>query len=258
MLAHGASCTLVVAFTPNATGAHNASIAIDDNATTSPQHVTLSGTGIAGLTTTKSSLVYGDVKFGAEGIEAFSVVNHQTQPVSLSESFSGTNPTDFSVTGGTCTSTLAADKACSIIVSFSPSALGTESATISVADSPDPLSPYTVALSTGPTIPETIAPVTLAYGTLTARIPTKTKDVTITNKSGFPLSVGESFSGNNANDFTVTGGTCGGTAPANSTCTIAVTFTPTGGGSSETANMALTVGSDPSSPHNITLTGTGP
>jgi hypothetical protein len=229
-----------------------------DNATSSPQQVTLSGTGIAGLTTTKSSLVYGDVKFGAEGIEAFSVVNHQTQPVSLSESFGGTNPSDFSVTGGTCTTTLAADKACSIIVSFSPSVLGTESATISVADSPDPLSPYTVALSTGPTIPETIAPVTLAYGTLTARTPTKTKDVTITNKSGFPLSVGESFSGPNETDFTVTGGTCGGTAPANSTCTIAVTFTPTAGGSSESASMAVTVSNDPTSPHNITLTGTGP
>jgi hypothetical protein len=257
-LAHGTHCTLGISFSPSAVGPHPATLMLFDNATSSPQQVTLSGTGIAGLTTTKSSLVYGDVKFGAEGIEAFSVVNHQTQPVSLSESFGGTNPSDFSVTGGTCTTTLAADKACSIIVSFSPSVLGTESATISVADSPDPLSPYTVALSTGPTIPETIAPVTLAYGTLTARTPTKTKDVTITNKSGFPLSVGESFSGPNETDFTVTGGTCGGTAPANSTCTIAVTFTPTAGGSSESASMAVTVSNDPTSPHNITLTGTGP
>jgi hypothetical protein len=229
-----------------------------DNATSSPQHVTLTGTGIAGLTTTKSSLVFGDVKFGAKGIEAFAVVNHQSQPVTLSESFSGANPSDFTVGGGTCTSTLDALKACSIIVYFKPSVLGTESATLSVSDSPDPLSPYTVALSTGPTIPETIAPVTLAYGTLTARTPTKTKDVTITNKSGFPLSVGESFSGTNATDFTVSGGTCGNTAPANSTCTIAVTFTPTAGGSSESASMAVTVSSDPTSPHNIALTGTGP
>jgi hypothetical protein len=186
------------------------------------------------------------------------VVNHQTQQVSLSESFSGANPADFSVSGGTCTSTLAASNSCSIIVSFAPSVLGTESATIAVADSPDPLSPYTIPITTGPTIPATIAPVTLAYGTLTAKTSPKTKDVTITNNSGFPLSVGESFSGNNASDFTVTGGTCGSSAPANSTCTIAVTFTPTGGGSSETASMSVSIGSDPTSPHNIALTGTGP
>jgi Abnormal spindle-like microcephaly-assoc'd, ASPM-SPD-2-Hydin len=257
-LSHGTHCTLGISFSPTALGPHPATLTLFDNTATSPQNVTLSGTGAAGLTTTKNSLVFGDVKFGAKGVEAFAVVNHQSQPVSLSESFGGTNPSDFSVTGGTCTSTLAADKACSIIVSFSPSVLGTESATISVADSPDPLSPYAVALSTGPTIPETIAPVTLAYGTVTARTPTKTKDVTITNKSSFPLSVDQSFGGTNATDFTVTGGTCGGTAPANTTCTIAVTFAPTGGGSSESASMAVTVGSDPSSPHNITLTGTGP
>ena len=257
-LAHGTHCTLGVSFSPSAVGPHPASLMLSDNAAASPQHVALTGTGIAGLTTTKSSLVFGDVKFGAKGVQAFAVVNHQSQPVTLSESFSGPNATDFSVSGGTCTTTLAADKACSIIVSFSPSVLGTESATISVSDSPDPLSPDTVALSTGPTIPETIAPVTLAYGTLTAKTPTKTKDVTVTNKSGFPLSVGESFGGTNATDFTVSGGTCGNTAPANSTCTIAVTFTPTAGPSSESASVAVTVSNDPSSPHNITLTGTGP
>ena len=85
---------------------------------------------------------------------------------------------------------------------FKPSVLGTESATLSVSDSPDPLSPYTVALSTGPTIPATVLPATLAYGTLTARTPTKTRTVTVTNLSGFPLSLGENFSGTTS-DFDV-------------------------------------------------------
>jgi hypothetical protein len=257
-LAHGASCTLGVAFTPNTTGAHSASIAIDDNATTSPQHVTLTGTGIACLTLSKTSLLFGDVKFGAKGTEAFSVTNHQSQSVSLSESFSGTNPSDFSVSGGTCTTTLDALKACSIIVSFSPSELGIESATLSVSDSPDPLSPYTVALSTGTTIPANVLPTTLEYGTLTSRTPTKTKTVTVTNLSGFPLSLSGSITGPNATDFAVTGRTCTTTASPNSTCTITVTFTPTASPSSESASMAVTVASDPTSPHNITLTGTGP
>jgi hypothetical protein len=37
-----------------------------------------------------------------------------------------------------------------------------------------------------------------------------------------------------------------------------VTFTPTAGGSAESASMSVTVGSDPTSPHIISLTGTGP
>jgi hypothetical protein len=231
---------------------------LSDNATSSPQLVMLTGTGIAGLTTTKSSLVFGDVKFNAKGIEAFAVVNHQSQPVTLSESFSGPNFSDFTVGGGTCTSTLAALKACSIIVYFKPSVLGTESATLSVSDGPDPLSPYTVALSTGNTIPDTVLPATLAYGTLTSHAPTKTKTVTVTNLSGFALSLSENIGGTNANDFAVTGGTCGASVPTNSSCTIGVTFTPTGGGSPESGSMAVSIGSDPTSPHNISLTGMGP
>ena len=251
------NCTMGVSFSPDAVGAHPASLTLSDNASTSPQHMTFTGTGIAGLTLSKTSLLFGDVKFGAKGTEAFSITNRQSQSVNLGESFSGTNPSDFSVSGGTCTTTLGALKACSIIVSFSPSLLGTESAILSVANSPDPLSPYTVALSTGNTIPDTVLPATLGYGTLTAKTPTKTKTVTVTNLSGFPLSLSENITGPNATDFAVTGGTCTANASPNSSCTIAVTFSATGGGSAESASMSVSIGSDPSSPHSISLTGTG-
>ena len=150
--------------------------------------------------------MFGDVKFGAKGTEAFSVTNHQSQPVALSESFIGSNPSDFSVSGGTCGTILDALKACSLIVTFSPNALGTESATLSVAGSPDPLSPYTVTITTGPTIPATVLPATLAYGTLTTRVPSKTLTAIVTNLSGFPLPLSESIGGANPTDFAMTGG----------------------------------------------------
>jgi trimeric autotransporter adhesin len=251
------SCTLGVAFTPNAVGAHSATLTIFDNAATSPQRSTLSGTGIAGLSLSKTRLAFGSVKFGSSSALSFSVTNRQTQQVSLSESFSGTNAADFSITGGTCTTTLAAKSVCSIIVTFTPGALGTESATLWVSDSPDPLSPYTVAISTGPTVPATVTPTSLSYGTLTTT--SKTLNATVTNLSPFSLTLSENISGTNAGDFTVTGGACGAAASPNSSCTIAVTFTPTvGGGTAESGSMAVTVSSDPTSPHNISLTGTGP
>jgi Abnormal spindle-like microcephaly-assoc'd, ASPM-SPD-2-Hydin len=250
------SCQLAVAFTPNSAGAHSASLTLSDNSTTSPQDSSLSGTGLVDLITSPSSLVFPNVKIGSTAVKAFTVTNHQTQAVTLSEQFSGTNAGDFSITGGTCTASLAASTSCTLDVTFTATALGTESATLSLADSPDPLSPYAVPLSTGPTIPATVTPLTVAYGTLTTS--SKTKDVTVTNLSNVALPIGESISGANPGDFAVTGGTCGASAGPNSSCTIAVTFTPTGGGSAESASMAVTIGSDPSSPYSISLTGTGP
>ncbi len=249
------TCTLGLAFTPNAIGTHSASVTIFDNTSTSPQHSTLSGAGIADLSLSKTSLTYGSVNFGVKSLQSFSVTNHQSQPVNLTEISGGTNAADFSVTGGSCGATLAANSACSIIVTFTPGVLGTESATLMVSDSPDPLSPYTVALTTGATIPATVTPISLAYGTLTAT--TKTLNVTVTNLSPFSLPLSESFNGTNASDFTVSGGTCSATALPNSLCTIAVKFTPTAGGTPESASLAVNAGSDPTSPHNISLTGTG-
>ena len=118
---------------------------------------------------------------------------------------------------------------------------------IGVRTIPDPLSPYNVAFITEPQQPSNRPAGDAGVpGTLTSKAPTKTKTVTVTNLSGFPLSLSESISGPNATDFTVTGGTCipTETASPNSTCTIAVTFTATANPSPESASMTVTVGSD--------------
>jgi len=258
-LAHLATCTIAIGFTPSTPGLHNAMLSVDDNAATSPQHAAVSGTGTIDMTVTPATFAFGSVKIGAKATKAITVHNFQTHSVSLSEGFSGANAGDFSVTGGTCTSTLSNASLCSLFVTYAPTALGTESATMTVTDNPDALGPYTVSFSTSQTIPASVAPTTLAYGTLTSRTPSKTKTVTVTNKSGFSLTLSESFSGANAGDFAVTGSsTCGAMASPDSNCTIAVTFTPTAGPTPETASMAVTIGNDPTSPHNISLTGTGP
>jgi hypothetical protein len=86
----------------------------------------------------------GSVRFGLTGVES----NHQTKPVTLSETFSETNSQDVSITGGTCATTLAANTARTLTVTFKPGTLGTESATLSISDTPDP---HNVSLTgTGP------------------------------------------------------------------------------------------------------------
>ena len=265
-LGHLATCTIAIGFTPSALGMHSATLLVHDNASSSPQHVAASGDGIADMTVTPTSFMFTSTKIGSEKTKTITVSNKQTNSVSLTmpPSFSGNNPTDFSVTGGSClaltpASTLAAKTACTLIVAYAPSALGTESATMAVTDSPDTLGPYSVTFTTPENIPATVTPTTLAFGTLTARTPSKTKNITVANLSGFSLSVSESsVSGANAGDFAVTSATCGASVAAHSPCTIAITFTPTAGPSGESASIAVSIGSDPTSPHNIALMGTGP
>ena len=153
---------------------------------------------------------------------------------------------------------------CSIIVNFKPGVLGTESATLAVSDTPAPLSPYNVSLSTGPTIPDTVLPATLSYGTV-SHTSSKTLKVTVTNYSPYGLAIGAGTSGSESPDFQITGGTCGlpldniSVLDGNSSCTIAVTFRPTTL-TAESATLQVGVGGvgeDPNSPHNVNLTGTG-
>jgi outer membrane protein assembly factor BamB len=255
-LSYLGTCTITVGFTPNAVGARSATLTLSDNAGTGSQSVALSGTGIADVTITKTVLTWGETKFRILYKGAFAVVNHQNTPVTLGESFSGPNAADFSVVGGTCGSTLAAKLSCTIVVGFRPGALGSESASLSVAASPDLQSPHVISLSTGDTIPiSSVTPKLLLFRVPDTHAAWQTKYVTVTNKSPFTLPLSTAIIPTAEQDFFVDGGSCGGAVAGNSSCTIAVTYSPYFPGSGF-ATLAVTIDSDPTSPHNVDLEGT--
>ncbi len=254
-LAHALTCTIPIHFTPDALGARSATLTLTDNSGTGTQNVALSGTGTADLTVSPTSFSTGDVKFGASVVKTFTLSNKQSVTVSLSQSVSGPNAADFAIGGGTCGSTLAGKTYCTKKVTFTPGVLGSESATVTFADSPDPLSPYNVTFTVAGTIPETVSPITLSYGTV-SRTSSKLLKTTVTNKSPFTISIGSSVSGPNSGDFTITGGTCGVSLVGNTSCTIGVRFKPTTA-AGESATLTVNVPEDPTSPRNVSLTGTG-
>ena len=217
----------------------------------------LSGTGTVDMTVLPASFSIGSLKDGSKAIKVIVVHNYQTDPVTLSEGFSGPNAGDFNVTRGTCTSTLAAKSACTLYVTFAPTAAGTESATMTVTDSPDLLGPYTVSFSALATIPESLSATKLVFGNV-YQTASKTLSITLTNKStSAPITLtGATIGGANASDFAVTGGSCGGSLAAASSCTYAVTFTP-GTETAESAMLSITVTKDPTSPRLVALAGTG-
>jgi centrosomal CEP192-like protein len=73
------------------------------------------------------------------------ITNNQTASVTLSTKLGGSDPVDF-IENDNCGATLAANASCTIALTFKPVATGDRSATLSVSDSPDRTSPYTIGL----------------------------------------------------------------------------------------------------------------
>jgi hypothetical protein len=138
-LAAGASCTIAVSFTPQTAG--NASAALNVVDAVGTQTAALTGNGaspaapLAALTPATAD--FGSVTVGTSSAgSAFTLANagNATLPVT-SVSLGGTNTANFSITANTCGSSLPAGASCTITVTFTPSATGNDSATLSVVDS---------------------------------------------------------------------------------------------------------------------------
>ena len=83
--------------------------------------------------------------------------------------------------------------------------------------------------------------------------------VTVTNNAttGSITLTGATIGGANAGDFAVTGGSCGRTLAASSSCTYAVTFTPSTE-NAESGTLSIAVAEDPNGgPPAVGLSGTG-
>jgi hypothetical protein len=149
-VAAGANCTISVTFTPAASGTRTAAVTVTDNATGSPQTVSLSGTG--GSTGAVASLSPSSLTFGDEPVDITSpsqvVTLNNTGSAALSITsiaFTGTNATDFTQVD-TCGASVAAGCNCTIAILFTPSASGARAASLTVTDNASG-SPQAVSVS---------------------------------------------------------------------------------------------------------------
>jgi hypothetical protein len=143
-LSANAFCTIIVTFSPNATGTVTGSLNVIDSAGNSPQTVSLTGTGTAPIVSlSATSLGFGNVLLNATS---------GAQTVTLSNTGTGAlNVTSIVATGdyaqtNTCGISVAVGGICTISVTFTPTALGTRIGAITITDSAAG-SPETVSLS---------------------------------------------------------------------------------------------------------------
>jgi hypothetical protein len=133
-LAANASCTINVTFKPTTINIRNAAVTLTDSASNSPQSVTLKGTGTA-VSLSPTSLTFAAQTVGTSSTPqtiTLTNVSAAGTVVVSKVSIAGTNATDFSETNN-CTS-IAPKGTCMIKVTFKPTATGTRTASVSIAD----------------------------------------------------------------------------------------------------------------------------
>jgi uncharacterized repeat protein (TIGR03803 family) len=254
-LAASASCTISVTFTPNATGVLSAAaLSVSDNATGSPQKVSLSGTG------TMAKLSPLSLAFGAVGenetspAKVVTLTNAGTSTMKISSiSVTGADAADYAETN-TCGSSLAAAASCTISVTFTPNTTGVlSSATLAVADNAIGSNQKVSLSGTGTTAK--LSPLSLSFGTETVGVKSAVKTVTLTNEGTAALAITSmAITGTNAGDFAQTN-TCATSLAASASCSISVTFTPSATGA-RSAAISVTDNAT-GSPQKVALSGTG-
>jgi hypothetical protein len=146
-LAAGSHCTINVVFTPTASGARTGSLTVSDNDPSSPQTVSLSGTGAVASTlivsVTPATLTFTGTSLGVASVsQPVTVRNTGNASVSMGNAqVTG----DFSQSNN-CPVTLTAGSTCTFNVVLTPTATGSRTGTLTVNDNAT-VNPQTVSLS---------------------------------------------------------------------------------------------------------------
>ncbi len=260
-IAAGSACAITVSFSPSAAAAYTAAITLTDNAASSPQTITLSGTGVAPAASAQAVLTPSTLNFPATVVnstaaaQTVTLANSGGSPLTgIGLSLTGTNAAEFSFTT-TCGTTLAAGASCSIPVSFTPSATGTTTVSLSVASSASTL-PQTVTLNGSGVAPvASLSTSTLTFPSTTVSTTSGTQIVTLTDSGGATLTINSIvLGGANAANFAQTT-TCGTSLAAGASCTVSVTFKPAAASTYSGTLTFTTNGS--TSPQTVALSGSG-
>lgn len=263
-VASGTTCTVIVAFTPTATGTRSGTLSIAHNKTLTPVAIALSGTATGAATApvatiTPASLTLASTPIGSTSA-AQNITVSNTGNAALSISAITPSSAEFVVAGGTCSAggSVTAGANCTVSMALRPTgSAGARSGSLSIAHNAAG-SPGTVTL--GGTATAAAAPVasltaSLAFGSVNVGTTSTAQTATLSNTGIAPLTLGSIATG--STEFTVSGGTCaaGGSVAASASCTVNLSFTPSAAGA---RSATLVVSHNAASAQSSTsLSGTG-
>jgi hypothetical protein len=162
----GQSCKIGFLFKPTVAGARSATFTFADNTVTGLNTIQLAGTGVAtGTPAAKLSATsqsFGSITSGTTKTRPFTITNSGGGTLNVTAiNTTGANPAAFTHTSNCGGNPLAANALCTVQVTFTPTAAGSFSATMSIVDNATG-SPQTVALTGTATAAAVKPKVTLA------------------------------------------------------------------------------------------------
>jgi hypothetical protein len=254
LLALGAHCTVMVSFTPTATGLESGAITVTDSTRISPLAIPLSGTGVNGpfLTPYPSRANFAPQAVGTSSTQAAIVlVNTGNASLNINGiSITGADSSDFTQINN-CGSSLPAAGSCTVNVTFSPTATGSRTASIAVSDTA-PGSPQSASLAgTGLGPIANLSPNALSFLAQAVGTTNTAQIVTLTNIGDEALNFTQIAA---AGDFSETN-TCSESLAAGSSCQISITFNPTATGN-RAGNITI-ADNAAGSPQTVALSGVG-
>jgi hypothetical protein len=248
-----ATCTISVRFIPTAAGARTGNITMTDTATGSPQTVNLSGTGVTdAITATVSpgNLAFGSQPVGlASSSQNVTLTNTGNVPINPVITFTGTNPGDFSQTSFCGQVTPA--RSCIIPVTFTPTASGARSATLTVTDEAGTQSANVTGTGIAATFSIAAVPSSMTFPAQALNVASPAQTLQVVNTGDEPITFSNVVA---TGPYSISNG-CFQLSNTNNTCQVSVTFTPTATGA-QPGTITFT-DTATGSPQVVNITGTG-
>lgn len=193
------------------------------------------GGGVPGASVSPASLNFKKVLIGqTSAAQTVTLTNTGSATLNIS---SITTSGNYAISNNTCGSQLNAGANCTVKVTFTPTAKGKRTGTLTFTDNA-PSGTQTVAL-TGTGISLSANPATLAFGSVTVGQTSPPQTTTITNVSNVTVTISSiALAGTDPGDYLITNNTCGASLAGSASCSVSVAFKPTLAGS-RPANLSI-------------------
>jgi len=256
-IAPAASRDLTLRFAPNTTGNKIAYLIVASNAESTPDTVTLTGTGTEPLVAfSNSNLQYDNVLVNTNSVLTVKLTNTGTANLSISSTnLTGANAAQFSIVSGGGTRMLAPNESRDMTLRFAPTSTGNKFAYFVIA-STAASSPDTVTLTgTGAASQISFSTDSIKFSHVLVN-GSSNQTVTLTNTGSADLSISStSLAGTDANEFSIVSGGGAQILPANTSRQMILRFAPQSHGN-KSAALVITSNAG-SSPDTIALAGVG-
>jgi hypothetical protein len=262
----GNSCVISLTFSPTTIGAVPAtSLSIGDDAPSTPQIVNLTGTGVAAVTLSPSTLAFGTVVVNQTVVKNVTLTNNQAVALTINSITGFPAAYSLNTANTTCQQTpltVPANTSCIIAVNLTATAVGAQPGTITV-NFAAPLAAQSFNLTANAIQPVLLSPSVLTFAAQFVGLTSSPQTANLTNEQSVGLNIsGATITGANPNDFAISTNTCPISTPATPVplpasghCALQVTFTPTASG---TRKATLNVNDDAlGTPQTVTLIGSG-